>query len=216
MRRGFLADVGIRDGRIAAIGKMPDHAAKDVIDAKGSVVTPGFIDMHTHSDLSVLRDGRGLSKIRQGVTTETIGEGQSVAPRKKDANDGRWGVTPDWSTLREYYKKIEKSGISGNILSYISAGQLRTYVMGEGAQRRASPAELDAMKKLLAQGMQDGAAGLVQALETPGSDQFPPEGEQSLAQPSTDELIELRRSSRSTAASMLAICEIRVRTSSTR
>ncbi len=189
----FLADVGIRDGRIAAIGKMPDHAAKEIIEAKGSVVTPGFIDMHTHSDLSVLRDGRGLSKIRQGVTTETIGEGQSVAPRKKDADDGRWGIKGDWSTLREYYTRLEKSGVSGNILSYISAGQLRTYVMGEGAQRRASPAEMAEMKKLLAQGMEDGAAGLVQSLETPGSDQFPPEGSQSLAQPSTEELIELSK-----------------------
>ena len=185
------ADVGVRGGRIVAIGKLGEHEAKEVIDASNSVVTPGFIDMHTHSDLSLLRDGRGLSKIMQGVTTEVIGEGQSVAPRHKDAKDGRWDVQPDWSTLTEYFQRLEKSGTSINIVSYISAGQLRSYVMGEGAQRRSTPEEMEQMKRLLAEGMEQGAAGLVQALETPGSVQFPPEGELSLAQPSTDELIEL-------------------------
>jgi N-acyl-D-amino-acid deacylase len=184
-------DVGVRDGKIAAIGQLGEHDAKEVIDASNSVVTPGFIDMHTHSDLSLLRDGRGLSKIMQGVTTEVIGEGQSVAPRHKDDKDGRWGVQPDWSTLTEYFQRLEQSGTSINIVSYISAGQLRRYVMGEGAQRRATPEEMTEMKRLLAEGMEQGAAGLVQALETPGSVQFPPKGELSLAQPSTDELIEL-------------------------
>ncbi|MDY6949313.1 MAG: D-aminoacylase [Pseudomonadota bacterium] len=185
------ADVGVRGGRIVAIGKLGGHEAKEVIDASNAVVTPGFIDMHTHSDLSLLRDGRGLSKIMQGVTTEVIGEGQSVAPRHKDDKDGRWGVQPDWSTLSEYFQRLEQSGTSINIVSYISAGQLRSYVMGEGAQRRATPEEMEQMKRLLAEGMEQGAAGLVQALETPGSSQFPPDGDLSLAQPSTDELIEL-------------------------
>jgi N-acyl-D-amino-acid deacylase len=187
----FYADVGVRDGKIVAIGQLDAHGAKEVIDASGSVVTPGFIDMHAHSDVSLLRDGRGLSKIMQGVTTEVIGEGQSVAPRRKEDKDGRWGVQPDWTTLTEYFERLEQSGTSGNIVSYISAGQLRRYVMGEGAQRRATPEELEEMKRLLAEGMEQGAAGLVQALETPGSLQFPPDGELSLAQPSTDELIEL-------------------------
>ena len=189
----FLADVGIKEGRIAAIGRLADQTARETIDARGLVVTPGFIDMHTHSDLSVLRDGRGLSKITQGVTTELIGEGQSVAPRKKTADDGKWGVKPDWTTLKEYFARLQKSGTSGNIMSYISAGQLRAYVMGEGAQRKPTTDEMEQMKKLLAQGMQDGAAGLVQSLETPGTEQFPPEGTQSLAQPGTEELIELSR-----------------------
>lgn len=187
----FDADVGVRGGKIVAIGKLGEHAAKQVIDASNLVVTPGFIDMHTHSDVSLLRDGRGLSKIMQGVTTEVIGEGQSVAPRHKEDKDGRWGVKPDWSTLAEYFQRLEQSGTSINIVSYISAGQLRSYVMGEGAQRRATPEEMEQMKRLLAEGMEQGAAGLVQALETPGSIQFPPEGQLSLAQPSTDELIEL-------------------------
>ncbi len=78
-------------------------------------------------------------------------------------------------------------------MSYISAGQLRTYVLGEGARRRATPDELEQMKQLLAQGMEDGAAGLVMALETPGEEQFPPEGQQSLSMPTTDDLIELAK-----------------------
>lgn len=185
------ADVAVRGGKIVAIGKLGDHAAKEIIDASNSVVTPGFIDMHSHSDLALLRDGRGMSKIMQGVTTEVIGEGQSVAPRHKDDKDGRWGVQPDWTTLTGYFQRLEKSGTSINVVSYISAGQLRNYVLGEGAQRRATPEEMEQMKRLLAEGMEQGAAGLVQALETPGSIQFPPEGDLSLAQPSTDELIEL-------------------------
>ncbi len=189
----FHADVGVRDGRVAGIGTFPDHPARQVIDAKGSVVTPGFIDMHSHSDLALIKDGRGLSKIRQGVTTEIIGEGESVAPRKPDAHDDRSGVKPDWTTLREYFQRLAAGGTSGNVMSYISAGQLRTYVMGEGARRRATPAELEQMKQLLAQGMEDGAAGLVMALETPGEEQFPPQGQQSLSMPTTEDLIELAK-----------------------
>jgi N-acyl-D-amino-acid deacylase len=190
----FYADVGVRAGHIVAIGHLNDHAAKETIEAKGSVVTPGFIDMHSHSDLALLKDGRGLSKIHQGVTTEVIGEGESVAPRRADDKEvGRFGVKPDWTSLRQYFVRLEKSGTSGNVMSYISAGQLRDYVMGEGAQRRPTSAEMEAMKKALAQGMEDGAAGLVQALETPGLIQFPPEGKQSDAQPTTEELIELSK-----------------------
>jgi N-acyl-D-aspartate/D-glutamate deacylase len=189
----FYADVGVRGGRIAAIGRLQDHPAAEVIEAKGSVVAPGFIDMHSHSDLALLKDGRGLSKIRQGVTTEVIGEGVSVAPRRKDANDGKFGIKPDWTTLREYFHRLQTSGTSSNVMSYISAGQLRDYVMGEGARRRPTPAEMDQMKQLVAQGMEDGAAGLVMALETPGEIQFPPEGQQSLSMPTTDELIELAK-----------------------
>jgi dihydroorotase/N-acyl-D-amino-acid deacylase len=189
----FRADVGVRGGRIAAIGDLHDGTAKEVIDAAGKVVTPGFIDMHTHSDLALLRDGRGLSKIRQGVTTEVIGEGGSVAPRKADWDDTDDGVKPDWTTLRGYFDRLKASGTSSNVMSYISAGQLRRYVMGEGAQRKPTAEEMEQMKQLLKQGMEDGAAGLVMALETPGQDQFPPEGKFSDAQPSTEELIELAK-----------------------
>jgi N-acyl-D-amino-acid deacylase len=189
----FKADVGVRGGRIVAIGELSDHAAKETIDATGKVVTPGFIDLHTHSDWTLLKDGRGMSKIMQGVTTEVIGEGVSVAPRKADADDGEFGIKPDWTTLRGYFDHLRASGTSGNVMSYISAGQLRRYVLGEGVQRAATPQELEQMKQLLAQGMEDGAAGLVMALETPGMDQFPPEGKPSPAMPGTNELIELAK-----------------------
>jgi N-acyl-D-amino-acid deacylase len=196
----FYGDVGVREGHIVAIGKLADHAAKEVIEAKGSMVTPGFIDMHAHSDLTLIRDGRGLSKIRQGVTTEVIGEGESVAPRKNEPTDkaqADWttlaGGKADWTTLRGYFERLQRQGTSGNVMSYISAGQLRTYVMGPGARRRATPDELEQMKHLLAQGMEDGAAGLVMALETPGEDQYPPEGRESLSMPTTQDLIALAK-----------------------
>jgi N-acyl-D-aspartate/D-glutamate deacylase len=156
----YYGDVGVRGGRIAAIGKLAGSPTKETIDATGKVVTPGFIDLHTHSDLSLLRDGRGMSKITQGVTTEVLGEGASIAPRKADADDGRYGIQPDWTTLTGYFDKLESQGISGNIVSYISIGQLRTYVMGEGAIRRPTPDEMEQMKELLAQGMEEGAMGM--------------------------------------------------------
>jgi N-acyl-D-amino-acid deacylase len=189
----FRADVGIRDGRIVAVGLLGDRSAENVIDATGRVVTPGFIDMHTHSDLSLLRDGRGLSKILQGVTTEVIGEGSSVAPRRLEDQDGRAEVQADWETLDGYFERLRSSGTSGNVMSYIAAGQLRQYVMGAGAQRKPTAEELEEMKRLLAEGMDDGAVGLVAALETPGQEQMGPHGTPSNAVASTEELIELAK-----------------------
>ncbi len=189
----FRADVGVRDGHIAAVGDLSASSGRQTIDAQGKVLSPGFIDMHSHSDLSLLKDGRGLSKIMQGVTTEVIGEGVSVAPRHAGDDDGQYGIKPDWTTLAGYFDRLKAQGTSGNVMSYISAGQLRRYVMGEGAQRRATPAEIEQMKALMAQGMQQGAAGLVMALETPGSVQFAPEGDLSLAMPTTDDLIAISR-----------------------
>jgi len=189
----FRADVGVKDGRIVAVGALGDRSAENVIDATGRVVTPGFIDMHTHSDLSLLRDGRGLSKILQGVTTEVIGEGSSVAPRRLDDDEGRYGIQLDWETLDGYFQRLRSSGTSGNVMSYIAAGQLRQYVMGPGAQRKPTAEELEEMKRLLAEGMEDGAVGLVAALETPGQEQMGPDGTPSDAVASTAELIELAK-----------------------
>lgn len=186
----YYADVGVRGGRIAAIGKLAGSAAKETIDATGKVVTPGFIDLHTHSDLSLVKDGRGLSKITQGVTTEVLGEGSSVAPRHMDDKDDRWGVQPDWTTLSGYFDRIEKQGISGNVVSYISVGQLRTYVMGEGAMRRPTPGEMEQMKQLLAQGMEEGAMGISDSLDAPGIYQFGPGNQISPNKASPEDLIE--------------------------
>ena len=186
----YHGDIGVRGGKIVAIGKLAGSPAKEKIDATGKVIAPGFIDLHTHSDLSLLRDGRGMSKITQGVTTEVIGEGASVAPRKPDADDGRWGIKPDWTTLAGYFDKLESQGISGNIVSYMSIGQLRTYVMGEGAIRRPTPAEMEEMKKLLARGMEEGAMGMSDSLDTPGVYQLGPGNEISENKASTEDLIE--------------------------
>jgi len=186
----YYADVGVRGGRIVAIGKLAGSATKETIDARGKVVSPGFIDLHTHSDLSLIKDGRGMSKITQGVTTEVLGEGASVAPRRMDAKDGSWGVQPDWTTFDGYFARLEKQGISGNVVSYVSPGQLRTYVMGEGAMRRPSPEEMEQMKKLLAQAMEEGAVGMSDSLDAPGMYQYGPGGEISPNKSSPEELIE--------------------------
>ncbi len=182
----FRADVGVVDGRVAAVGDLEGSEADRTIDAAGMVVTPGFIDMHTHSELALIRDGRGLSKIRQGVTTEVVGESSSVAPRREGMEGGRWGVEPDWETLDGYFRRLESQGTSGNLMSYVSATQLRRYVIGE-EHREPTPEELEEMKGLLAREMENGALGLVSRLETPG--QEPTSAERS----DTDELVELAR-----------------------
>lgn len=183
----FDADVGIRDGRIAAVGDLGGAVADESIDAAGRVVSPGFIDMHTHSEYALLRDGRGLSKTHQGVTLEILGEGSSPGPRREGMEVGRgnWGVTPDWTTLGEYFERVEEQGVSSNIASYVAARQLRRYVYGE-EHRRPTSDELEQMKGLLAEAMDQGALGLVAGLEEVGQ-------EPSDAVPGTEELIELAK-----------------------
>jgi N-acyl-D-amino-acid deacylase len=184
----IAADVGIRGGRIAKVGDLARETATEVIDAAGRVVSPGFIDMHTHSEYALLKDGRGLSKSQQGVTLEVFGEGSSPGPRHEGMEEGRggYGVEPTWTTLEGYFDKLLAQGISVNAASYVSAGQLRRYVYGE-EQRKPTPEELEKMKELLAEGMEQGALGLVAALETPGQPQ------PNDAVSGTEELIELAR-----------------------
>jgi N-acyl-D-aspartate/D-glutamate deacylase len=116
-----------------------------------------------------------------------------VAPRKADAKDGSWGVQPDWTTLSGYYARLEKQGISGNVVSYISVGQLRTYVMGEGAMRRPTAEEMEQMKQLLAQGMEEGAMGISDSLDAPGIYQLGAGNEISLNKASPEDLIEFAK-----------------------
>lgn len=181
----FAADVGVRDGRIVAVSPRLDGPAHEVIDAAGLVVAPGFIDMHAHSELTLLRDGDAQSKIRQGVTLEVVGEGSSPAPRAPvvDPELQRAGVTEPWTTFREYFELIERKGIAVNLMSYVAAGQVRRMVIGEEF-RKPTPAELDRMKALAREAMRDGALGLVAALEMPA-------GAHPDAVPGTDELVEL-------------------------
>ena len=185
---GRRADVGIRDGRIAAVGDLTAAAAGRRIDASGLVVAPGFIDMHNHSDYTILAEPKSESMIRQGVTTMVLGESRSAGPVKAGANDDPRsrsdGATVDWTTLGGYFQRLERQHMATNIASYVGEEQVWTYVKGYG-QSAATSAELDAMKKLVAQAMEEGAMGLSTALLEPPS---------SLA--TTDNLVELAKVAR--------------------
>jgi N-acyl-D-amino-acid deacylase len=171
----FAGDVAIKGGRIAAVGKLAGAGAGRVIDAAGRIVSPGFIDLHTHSDISLLADGTAQSKVRQGVTLDIMGESTSVAPRDglpdEAANDG--GVTAagavkqNWTTFAEYFKRLEAQGTSINVISHVASEQVRRVVMGYDP-RPATAAELERMKALVARSMEEGAWGLVTRFESGG------------------------------------------------
>jgi len=165
-------DIAIRGDRIAAIGKLEDAHAKRVIDAKGLVVSPGFIDMLGQSEASLLIDNRSLSKLAQGITTEITGEGGSIAPQTEltlaalqPALD-HYNLKVDWTTLDGYFKRLEKSGTPLNIGTYVGLGQVREAVLGD-VDRAPTPAELEKMKGLVDQAMRDGALGVSTALIYP-------------------------------------------------
>ena len=158
----FHGDVGVRDGRVVAIGRLADASATRVIDATGLVVAPGFIDLHTHSDSRLLEDGDAHSKVRQGVTIDVLGEGSSVAPQ-----DGIPGA--EWTTFTEYFDVLERQGTSMNVISHVATGQVRRVVMGYDA-RPATAEELERMKELVARSMEEGAWGLVGRFESGGPD----------------------------------------------
>jgi N-acyl-D-aspartate/D-glutamate deacylase len=133
----FYADLAVKNGHIAKIGKIDPKVRKRVIDANGMVVTPGFIDLHTHSDMTVLADGNAESKVRQGVTLDVIGESATVAPLKggvleeyKEEAKRRNGVDVDWTTLDGYFRRLMKKGTSINIASSVSPQQVRRAVVG--------------------------------------------------------------------------------------
>jgi len=164
-------DVGIRGGRIATIGDLSAAQATRRIDASGLTVAPGFIDMHNHSDYTILVEPKAESMIRQGVTTMVLGESRSAGPMKPGADEARAradGVTVDWTTLGEYFAKLERQHMSTNIASYVGEEQVWTYVKGYG-QSAATAQELDEMKRLIAQAMEEGAMGLSTALLEPPS-----------------------------------------------
>jgi len=183
----FQADVGIRAGRIAAIGSLAHLPARQRIEARGLVVAPGFIDMLGQSELTLLVNPHVPSKLYQGITTEITGEGDSVAPldERVRATYGerlsRYGIRPDWRRFADYFARLERQGIAINFASYVGATRLREIVVGL-ADRAATDAELARMRALLRQAMEDGAMGLSSALE------YPP-----APYASTEELIALAR-----------------------
>jgi dihydroorotase/N-acyl-D-amino-acid deacylase len=186
----FRGDVGITGDRIAAIGRLSDAPAGTRIDATNLVVAPGFIDMLGQSEFNVLVDSRAASKITQGVTTEVTGEGSSIAPvsDRMLAEEGRkmafaqFGVTPDWRSLDDYFKRLEqRSHPAINVGTFVGAGGIRNYVIGKD-DRPATAAELDRMRQLVDQAMEHGALGLSTSLQYV-PDRFA----------STDEIVELAK-----------------------
>ena len=168
----YSGDIGIRSGRIAAIGDLADAESKKTIDAKGLVVAPGFIDMLGQSETTILVDPHLPSKIYQGITTEITGEGGSIAP----LNDAiikadrlyyeHYRITPDWRTLGQYFARLEKQGLGINLASYVGATQVRRIVLGD-ADIDPTPEQLEQMKSLVRQAMQEGAVGVSTSLEYP-------------------------------------------------
>ncbi|MDQ3604601.1 MAG: D-aminoacylase [Gemmatimonadota bacterium] len=158
----FLGDVAVVGDRIAAVGLLPGAQARDTIDATGLVVAPGFIDMLGHSEFRLLRFGGAESKITQGITTEITGEVTSVVPVNENTlrelpSDFRPLV--DWTDLEGYFRTLERSGTAINVGTFVTAGSVRRYVMGD-ENRAPTAAELEQMKRLVADAMEQGAMGL--------------------------------------------------------
>src|SRR5450432_1602877 len=167
----YPADLAIDADTISFIGDLKNSHAKNEIDASGEAVAPGFINMLSHSEESLIQDGRSLSDLRQGVTLEVFGEG-SMGPlnakMRKQMEDGQRDIKYPvaWNTLGEYMNWLEKKGISCNIASFVGTGTVRQYVIGED-NKAPTPAQLDSMKLLVAQAMQEGALGVTNALIYP-------------------------------------------------
>ena len=166
----YAADVGIREGRIAAIGRLADAPTKRRIDAAGRIVAPGFIDMLGQSELTILVDPRLPSKVYQGITTEITGEGDSPAPlegfyrRERQPTFDHLGITPDWTDFAGYFARLERQGIGINLASYVGATTVRAIVIG-GDNRPPSDAELARMRSLVREAMRQGAVGVSTSLE---------------------------------------------------
>jgi N-acyl-D-amino-acid deacylase len=166
------ADVAIRGDRIAGIGDFKAAKAKTVIDAKGLAVAPGFINMLSWSTESLIQDGRSQSEIRQGVTTEIMGEGESMGPVNDRVREHILGTQTDikydikWNTLAEYLQYLEKRGISCNVASFLGATTVREYVVGF-EDKPATPEQLEQMRELVRKEMEAGALGIGTSLIYP-------------------------------------------------
>ena len=166
----YSADLGIRDGKVAAIGNLSNAESKRTIDAHGMVVAPGFIDMLGQSEKTILVDPRLPSKIYQGITTEVTGEGGSAAPlndtiiQADKTSYQHLQITPDWRTFRQYFARLEKQGIGINVADYVGATQVRRVVLGD-ADVQPNSAQLEQMKSLVRDAMHDGAVGVSTSLE---------------------------------------------------
>ena len=165
------ADVGIKGDRIAAVGNLKAAKAPAIIDATGLAVAPGFINMLSHSESSLITDGRSQGELRQGVTTQIFGEG-SQGPlsdemkRRRASTQGDIKFEIPWTTLSEYLNYLEKRGISQNVASFVSATTIRENVIGL-EDKAPSPEQLDRMRELVRQEMAAGVLGVTTALIYP-------------------------------------------------
>ncbi len=166
----YSGDIGIRNGRIAAIGFLGAAQATRTIDAHGMVVAPGFIDMLGQSEMTILVNPHLPSKIFQGITTEFTGEGGSAAPlndaiiKADQLSYDHLKLTPDWRTLRQYFARLEKQGMGINLGTYVGATQVRRVVLGDD-KVQPTPAQLEQMKALVRDAMHDGAVGVSTSLQ---------------------------------------------------
>ena len=164
----YTGDVALQKDRIAYVGPHAPHGARELLDARGKAVAPGFINMLAHPEVSLIADGRALSDLRQGVTLEVIGE-DSMGPLSADMKrldlqrQGDIKYAVDWTTLGDYLQKLERRGISPNLASYVGAGTVRVNVLGE---RDVTPSaeQLRQMQALVHQAMEEGAMGVTTAL----------------------------------------------------
>ncbi len=178
----FYGDVAVRGDRLIAVGRVPEGTVRRDIDAKGLIVAPGFIDMHSHSDFVLLEDGHAQSKIRQGVTTEVLGEGASAGPYQGELPPRRIivaGTPRRWTTLGGYFETVQHAGVSVNIASYVGLDNVWQCVMGKSFERPTAE-QRQRMAALVDEAMKEGAFGLSSMLAMPPG---------SLA--TTDEIVEL-------------------------
>ena len=164
----FVGDVAIRGDRIAYVGPHAPGPASERVEARGKALAPGFVNMLAHPEESLIADGRALSDLRQGVTLEVLGEdsmGPLTAEMKRRATERQADIhyTIDWSTLGEYLHKLERRGIAPNVASFVGAGTVRTNVLGE-RDVQPSAAQLERMRSLVRQAMEEGALGVTTAL----------------------------------------------------
>lgn len=179
--------VAINADTIAAIGELPNATGREEIDAEGKAVSPGFINMLSWANVSLLEDGRGQSDLRQGVTLEVMGEGRSMGPlnetMRQEMLESQGDITYDipWTTLGEYLQHLEDKGVSLNVASFVGNGTVRQHVIGY-ENRPATSDEIEAMEDLVQEAMAEGAVGLSSSLLYAPS-----------AYASTEELIALSR-----------------------
>src|SRR5262245_22769051 len=165
-------DIGISGDQIAFLSEQTSGQARRVIDAAGLEVAPGFINMLIWSTESLIADGRSEAEIRQGVTTQIFGEGQSMGPlnaamkRRRKAQQTLARFDYEWNTLAEYLRWLERRGVAQNVASFVGAGTVREHVMGM-SNRVATPGEIEQMEKLVEAEMQAGALGVGSALVYP-------------------------------------------------